>query len=226
MISPTLNDIFQKSILFAKELRHEYLTIEHVFFLLLNSQEGANIIETCGGDIQKMKEELAKYIKENIEPLPEGIEQEPYESVALSRLIDTMVRHIQSAGQTNATVGDLLAALYEEEHTFSYMLLQQYNISRLDILEIISHGYEEKENPQEEKKSFLDKYSINLIDKAKEGKIDPVIGRDNEIQRVIQILCRRKKITLFSWRTWCWKNCHSRGTRTANSCKQSTFYHC
>ena len=193
MISPTLNDIFQKSILFAKELRHEYLTIEHVFFLLLNSQEGANIIETCGGDIQKMKEELAKYIKENIEPLPEGIEQEPYESVALSRLIDTMVRHIQSAGQTNATVGDLLAALYEEEHTFSYMLLQQYNISRLDILEIISHGYEEKENPQEEKKSFLDKYSINLIDKAKEGKIDPVIGRDNEIQRVIQILCRRKK---------------------------------
>jgi len=192
MISASLNDIFQKSILFAKELRHEYLTIEHVFYLLLASDEGAAIIEACGGDAHTMKEELAAYIKTNIEPLPENIHQDPYESVALSRLIDKMVRHIQSAGQTDANVGDLLAAIYEEEHTFSYMLLQQYNISRLDILEIISHGYE-KEEPSNKKESFLEKYTINLIEKAHEGKIDPVIGRDDEIRRVIQILCRRKK---------------------------------
>jgi ATP-dependent Clp protease ATP-binding subunit ClpA len=193
MISPTLNDIFQKSILFAKELRHEYLTIEHIFYLLLNSQEGGNIIEICGGNTTQMKAELASYIKNKIDPLPEGIEQEPYESVALSRLIDTMVRHIQSAGQTHADVGDLLAALYEEEHTFSYMLLQQYNISRLDILEIISHNNTIEKKSEDTKESYLSKYSINLIDKAKEEKIDPVIGREKEIQRVIQILCRRKK---------------------------------
>jgi len=123
MISPTLNDIFQKSILFAKNLHHEYLTIEHVFFLLLSSTEGAAIISACGGDVEQMKNELANYIKKNIESLPEHINQDPYESVALSRLIDKMVRHIQSAGQESADVGDLLAALYEEEHTFSYMLL-------------------------------------------------------------------------------------------------------
>lgn len=191
MISPSLNDIFQKSILFAKQLHHEYLTIEHVFYLLLSSNEGAAIIEACGGDTQKMKDELAAYIKANIETLPQNIEQDPYESVALSRLIDNMVRHIQSAGQTSADVGDLLAALYEERHTFAYMLLNEYQISRLDILEVISHSDVQKSS--NDKETNLDKYAINLLQKAREGKIDPVIGRDKEIKRVTQILCRRKK---------------------------------
>jgi ATP-dependent Clp protease ATP-binding subunit ClpA len=191
MISPTLNDIFQKSILFAKQLHHEYLTIEHVFYLLLSSSEGAAIIEACGGNTQKMKDELAEYIKANIETLPQNIDQDPYESVALSRLIDNMVRHIQSAGQTSADVGDLLAALYEEEHTFAYMLLNEYHISRLDILEIISHT--DIQTSTNDRESNLDKYAINLLQKAREGKIDPVIGRDKEIKRVTQILCRRKK---------------------------------
>jgi len=191
MISPSLNDIFQKSILFAKQLHHEYLTIEHVFYLLLSSNEGAAIIEACGGDTQKMKDELAAYIKANIETLPQNIEQDPYESVALSRLIDNMVRHIQSAGQTSADVGDLLAALYEEEHTFAYMLLNEYHISRLDILEIISHT--DIQASANDKETNLDKYAINLLQKAREGKIDPVIGRNKEIKRVTQILCRRKK---------------------------------
>lgn len=191
MISSALNDIFQKSILFAKAQRHEYLTIEHVFYLLLSSQEGSRIILSCGGDIEKMKDQLVYYIQTNIDALPENINQDPLESVALSRLIDSMVRHLQSAGQASADVGDLIAALYEEENTFSYMLLNEYNISRLDILEMISHNHTVEEKSDSE--SYLEKYSINLLKKAKEGKIDPVIGRDNEIKRVIQILCRRKK---------------------------------
>ena len=191
MISASLNDIFQKSIIFAKQLHHEYLTIEHVFYLLLSSQEGIAIIETCGGHVGKMKEELGEYLKINMEVLPADIEQDPYESVALSRLIDKMVRHVQSSGQTNADIGDLLAALFEEEHTFTYALLNKYQISRLDVLEIISHTDMSQDNNNQE--SNLSKYSINLIQKAKEGKIDPVIGRNKEIQRVIQILCRRKK---------------------------------
>ena len=193
MISNSLNEIFQKSISFAKELRHEYLTIEHIFYLLLGSKEGSTIISTCGGDVKKMREELNSYIQTNIDALPENVDSDPYESVALSRLIDNMVRHIQSAQQTNANVGDLIAALYEEENTFSYMLLSQYQISRLDILEIISHSDTAVSDEKEDKNSYLDKYSIDLIQKAKKGKIDPVIGRNPEIKRVIQILCRRKK---------------------------------
>ena len=191
MISPSLNNIFQKSIHYAKELNHEYLTIEHVFYFLLNSPEGAHIISICGGDINRMKELLHNYILKNIDALPVGIDQDPYESVALSRLIDGMIKHIQSAGLKSADVGDLLAALYNEENTFSYMLLEEYQISRLDILEVISHA--DIKSPQNKEESFLDKYSINLLEKAKEGKIDPVIGRDREIERVVQILCRRKK---------------------------------
>ncbi|MEA1983689.1 MAG: AAA family ATPase [Campylobacterota bacterium] len=191
MISPALNDVFQKSISYAKKMRHEYLTIEHVFFLLLESPQGNSIISSCGGNVHKMKEDLATYISTNIDPLPENVEKNPYESVALSRLIDKMIKHIQSAQQIVADIGDLLAALYEEENTFSYMLLSQYQISRLDILEIISHNEELEENS--EKKSNLQKYSINLLEKVKEGKIDPVIGRNSEIKRVVQILCRRKK---------------------------------
>ncbi len=191
MISPSLNEIFQKSILYAKELRHEYITIEHVFYQLLSSPQGAKIIFACGGDVDKMKELIKNYIYTNIDPLPENVHQEPFESVALSRLIDSMIKHIQSSQQQGADIGDLLAALYDEENTFTYMLLKEYHISRLDILEIISHTDEQDENSDVD--SYLEKYSINLLQKAKSGKIDPVIGRENEIQRVTQILCRRKK---------------------------------
>ncbi len=193
MISNNLNDIFQKSIIFAKKLRHEYLTIEHVFYLLLSSDEGSKIIQECGGDVQMMKESLGDYIRTNIDTLPENITLDPYESVALSRLIDNMIKHIQSAQQQSANVGDLIAALYEEENTFSCILLNEYNISRLDILELISHSGTDVDSPSSEKESYLEKYSINLLEKAKSGKIDPVIGRENEIKRVTQILCRRKK---------------------------------
>ncbi len=173
-------------------MRHEYLTIEHVFYLVLSSEEGSYIIATCGGDIDRMKEELSLYIQTQIEELPQGINQEPYESVALSRLVDTMIRHLQSAQKNSADVGDLLAALFHEKDTFSYMLLNEYQISQLDVLELISHTDISQPINQEEE-TFLAKYTIDLLHKAKEGKIDPVIGRDKEIQRVTQILCRRKK---------------------------------
>ena len=194
MISNSLNDIFQKSILFAKKLRHEYLTIEHVFYLLLSSEEGSRIIQECGGDVEKMKGALGEYIRTNIDTLPENILLDPYESVALSRLIDNMIKHIQSAQQQTANVGDLIAALYDESNTYSCMLLNEYQISRLDILELISHPDRDiKTDDENENESYLSKYSINLLEKAKNGKIDPVIGRESEIKRVTQILCRRKK---------------------------------
>jgi len=191
VISHSLNEVFQKSIIYAKELKHEYITIEHVFYQLLNSPEGAKIIFECGGDVQKMKELIKDYIYSNTSTLQQNVSDEPFESVALSRLIDRMIKHIQSSQQQSADIGDLLVAIYDEVNSFAYMLLNEYHISRLDILEMISHS-DETDAPKESE-SYLQKYSINLLKKAKEGKIDPVIGRDNEIERVTQILCRRKK---------------------------------
>ena len=195
MISDNLNEVFQKAVLYAKKLHHEYLTIEHIFFYILSSSEGSNIISASGGDTQKMKNSMENYLKEEIQTLPQNVIADPVESVTLSRIIEKMVKHIQSSGKQIADIGDLIVFIYDEEDTFSYMLLNAYQIEKLDILDIISHNNFENEEDisSEEGNSYLEKYSIDLLEKARKAKIDPVIGRDDEIQRVIQILCRRKK---------------------------------
>ncbi|WP_345980540.1 ATP-dependent Clp protease ATP-binding subunit ClpA [Sulfurimonas sp. HSL3-2] len=192
MISAELNSIFQKSLSYAKDQRHEYLTIEHVFFSILGSPEGIAIIKECGADPHAMREELAEYIMTSMESLPDDVVSDPYETVGLSRLIDKMIRHIQSAQKTSADVGDLIAAIYEEENSYSCMLLEAHGIERVDVLAAISHK-ESASASDEQQESALAKYTINLLEKAKEGLIDPIIGRDDEIERVIQTLCRRKK---------------------------------
>ena len=194
MISAELNSIFQKALIYAKDQRHEYLTIEHVFFALLGSKEGIAIIKECGGDVETMREAAATYLSATMQALPEDVNQEPFETVALSRMIDKMIKHIQSAQKEQAEVGDLMAAVFEEEHTFAIALLQEQEISRVDVLEVISHqDVDTATTTGDETESYLDKYTINLVEKAKEGKIDPVIGRKDEIERVVQTLCRRKK---------------------------------
>ena len=193
MISNELNSVFQKALTYAKDQHHEYLTIEHVFFALLSSDEGVRILKECGGDVHVMREEVAKYLTQNMEPLPDEVDQEPFETVALSRMIDQMIRHIQSAQKENASVGDLLAALLEEEHSYAYALLEQQEISRVDVLEEISHQDVNAEAGEKSDEKFLEKYTVDLLVQAKEGKIDPVIGRESEIERVVQTLCRRKK---------------------------------
>jgi len=194
MISADLNSIFQQALTYAKDQRHEYLTIEHVFFALLGSKEGIAIIKECGGDADAMREAVGSYLSESMQALPEDVNQEPFETVALSRMIDKMIRHIQSAQKEQAGVADLMAAVFEEEHTFAIALLLENDITRVDVLEAISHqDLAEGTTQSDENESDLDKYTINLVAKAKEGKIDPVIGRSDEIERVVQTLCRRKK---------------------------------
>ncbi len=193
MISANLNSIFQKALAFAKDQRHEYLTIEHVFFSLLSTKDGESIIKECGGDISVMRESIALYLKDSMQELPKDVEQEPFETVALSRLIDQMIRHIQSAQREQADVGDLLAAVYEEEHSYACILLLEQEIQRVDVLEYISHRPKNESTPNSDENNALDTYTINLLELAKSGTIDPVIGREEELERVIQTLCRRKK---------------------------------
>ncbi len=193
MISSELNAVFQKALTYAKDQHHEYLTIEHVFFALLSSDEGVRILKECGGDVHVMREAVATFLMQNMEPLPEELEQEPFETVALSRMIDQMIRHIQSAQKDHASIGDLIAALFEEEHSYAYSILEQQEIDRVDVLEIISHQDINTDNGAQGDDSYLAKYTVDLLAEAKAGKIDPVIGRASEIERVVQTLCRRKK---------------------------------
>ena len=193
MISAELNSIFQKALLYAKDQRHEYLTIEHVFYALLGSKDGITIIRECGGDVAAMRSQVSRYLAVTMETLPEDASQEPFETVALSRMIDQMIRHIQSAQKQQAEVGDLVAAIYEEKHTYACRVLLDNNIDRVDVLEVISHKDADGQANTEAEESNLGKYTIELVQQAREGKIDPVIGRADEIERVVQTLCRRKK---------------------------------
>ncbi len=193
MVSSELNAIFQKALAFARHQRHEYLTIEHVMLALLNSGEGEAVIRECGGNVEQMREALGAYLVRMIEPLPDEVNQEPFETVALARMVEGMMHHVRSAQKEVADVGDLLAAMFEENHTYACILLHEYGIERVDVLEAISHRDIETSSALDENEGALAQYAINLIVQAREGKIDPVIGRVNEIERSIQTLCRRKK---------------------------------
>lgn len=193
MISEQLNSIFQKALDLARHHRHEYLTIEHVMLSLANSQEGAMILSSCGGNVDTIRESLGQYLFQTLESLPSEVVQEPFETVALARLIDEMMRHVKSAQKKHADVGDFIAAVYTEQHTYASILLEEYGISRVDVLEAISHNYLDEEAGESAEESALGKYAIDLILLAKLGKIDPVVGRVNEIERTIQTLCRRRK---------------------------------
>ncbi len=196
MISNELNTIFKEAVRLAKKNRHEYLTVEHIFLALLSNKEGLRILNSVGADIEMLREKLEQHLKNTLKPLPADVVREPFETVALSRVIENMIRHIQNAEKKEATVGDLLAALFDEEHSYSVYLLKEQGIKKVDILEAISHpdaDYTEVKEDEDDKETYLGKFTVNLVKEAKKGKIDPVIGRDKEIERVMQILCRRKK---------------------------------
>jgi ATP-dependent Clp protease ATP-binding subunit ClpA len=201
MISIELNNIFRASVKFAKENRHEYLTLEHIFLSILKSTEGREILTMVGANVDEMQDAVEQYIEINnpiMEDLEESISHEPYETLALSHVMNDMVNHINASGRREAKIGDLLASLFTQTKSFAYSVLQSRGVSRLDILEVISHAdldetQESSEEEVDDTTPNLTAYTTELVAIAKLGKIDPVVGRSSEIDRVMQTLCRRKK---------------------------------
>jgi len=196
MISPSLNAVFQSAVAYAKEHKHEYLTLEHVFFGMLQSPEGAALFTLLDANMQQMQEAVEKYIQKSV-PTLETL-QDPVETLMLSEAINDMLSHIHSSGRSQAEVGDMLAAMMSQEKLYARYLLEASGISRVDVLEAISHSQtslndEVAPSDSQEQKSLLAHYTIALVEVAKAGKIDPVIGREEEIARLMQTLCRRKK---------------------------------
>ncbi len=194
MISVALNDVFKEAVTYAKENRHEYLTVEHVFLAIVRSEKGQEIFETLAADTKRLEEGIVSHIHKTVPALKEAVE--PFETVALSRAINDMMTHIHSAGRSEAKVGDMLAAIFMQEHSYAVYLMKKEGIARVDILEVISHAQTETETPSQKsdkEETLLDQFTMELVSLAKTGKIDPVIGRVEEIDRVMQTLCRRKK---------------------------------
>ena len=198
----------------AQRRRHEYLTTEHVLYALLFEGVGQQILTACGGDIEDLKKQLENFFDQHLEHLPEGAEDDevPRQTLALQRMLQRTVLHMQSSQQAEVGVGDLLAAILDEENSHACFFLQGQGIERVDLLDYISHGQDptpratekpsdrpaeqppgergkQKQKPSDPLKTF----TIDLIERAREGKIDPLIGRDQELERTILVLCRRRK---------------------------------
>ncbi|RXJ99572.1 ATP-dependent Clp protease ATP-binding subunit ClpA [Arcobacter sp. CECT 8986] len=198
MISNELRSIFAQAVSYAKSCKHEYLTLEHIFLMTLHDEVIESLLTNLGLNNDELFDKTKKYLDENTPVLPEGIEDEPIESISLTKTIEQMVAHTQASGKRDAKVEDMFVAIIRDENSYGSYLLKSHGIQKVDILEEISHNgndeFEDEElSKQDNKSTVLDKNAVELVELAKKGEIDPVIGRENEIARVIQILSRRKK---------------------------------
>ncbi len=197
MISKELRSIFTQAVGYAKSSKHEYLTLEHIFLMLIHDQTIENLFVDLGVDTNKLFNDIKKYIDENTPRLPMDIIDEPMETISLTSTIEYMVSHVQTSGKTNANVEDMFVAILRDDKSYASYLLKKLGIQRVDILEEIAHKDPDEdsglENDNDLDNKVLDKNSTELVSVAKKGDIDPVIGRETEISRVIEILSRRKK---------------------------------
>jgi ATP-dependent Clp protease ATP-binding subunit ClpA len=190
----------------AREDRHEYLTVEHLLLAILDTPKVREVLRACGADLPKFKQELKEHIEQSTPKLEEGEEREVQPTLGFQRVLQRAVFHVQSSGKKEVGVANVLVAIFSEKQSHAVFLLNRRHVTRLDVVNYISHGLskiaEEKTDKEEsqtdaeregEGGSALEKYTTNLNRLAQEGRIDPLIGRKLEVERTIEILCRRRK---------------------------------
>ena len=193
----------------ARDKRHEYMTVEHLLLALLENDIAAEVLLNCGADLNRLRTGLTDYIDATTPVVPElEADRETQPTLGFQRVLQRAVFHVQSSGRQEVTGANVLVAIFSEQESQSVYLLSQQDIARLDIVNYISHGISRQsgqeqrpepgpqENREEEGSSSanaLEAYATNLNEMARQGKIDPLIGREQEVLRVIQVLCRRRK---------------------------------
>jgi len=201
----TLNTAFRE----ARTRRHEFMTVEHLLLALLDNPSAGEALNACGVDVSGLKTELLEFIDETTPVIPDlEEERETQPTLGFQRVLQRAVFHVQSSGKNEVTGVNVLVAIFSEQESQAVYLLKKNDISRLDIVNFISHGiakgddelgddtddiHEEVQEVASEEASKLDSFTTNLNIQAKEGNIDPLVGRDSEVERTVQVLCRRKK---------------------------------
>lgn len=214
MIRKELEMAFAAAVREAQKRRHEMLTIEHILYALLYDEMGSRILRNCGADIDELKNQLEKFFSEKIEKRPEESNYEIVQSIGMQRVLQRAVMQVQSSEKGEVDAGDVLASIFDEEGSYAVHFLRSHGITKLDILNYISHGIslvgedewqtesdnQKAEGPADYTKkkakfgsSALERFTVNLIKKAKAGQIDPLIGRQSELERTLQVLNRRVK---------------------------------
>lgn len=190
--------------------RHEYVTLEHLLFALLSDEAAVDVLTNCGADMEELRRALEEYLSNVMERLPSGIQQVPELTSSFQGILRYAIVQAEGSGQKTIDGGNILAAIYNAEQSYALYLLLQQGITRLDVLNFISHGiskiYEDNDQifegnddefdadgmPQRQRHSLAE-FTTELVAKAAEGLIDPLIGRMAEIERTVQVLCRRRK---------------------------------
>ena len=200
----SLNSAFQG----AREKRHEFITVEHLLLALLDNVTAGRVLRACGGNVEDLRRHLTAYLDEQVPRLPPNSKVDTQPTIGFKRVIQRAVLHVQGVGKKEVTGANALVAIYGEKESHAVYFLHRQNISRFDVVNYISHGIskvtgenagespaaeegEEGTAPVERKP--LDVFCLNLNEHARAGKIDPLIGRDKEVERTIQVLCRRRK---------------------------------
>src|SRR5262245_34784262 len=186
-------------------MRHEYLTLEHLLLALTREPKTQKILVACGANVKRLRQRLEKFLAETVERLPDSVSAEPQQTIGIERVLQRAAIHALSAEQKVIEGGDVLVAMFREDESHALFLLQQEGITRLDLLNYLSHGIakgsEEEEGEsgmavEEEggtQRDPLTAYTLNLSVEAEEGRIDRLIGREKKLERTIQVLCRRRK---------------------------------
>ncbi len=202
-LEQTLNNLFAE----AREQRHEFMTVEHLLFALLNNNSAASVLKACGANLNVLHNNLIKFIQENSVIVNDIDERDTQPTIGFQRVLQRAVFNVQSSGKQEVNGSNVLVAIFGERESHAVYFLNQQNITKLDITNYISHGIanineenetdfdgtEDESFQEKSEENLLNSYAVNLNEKAIEGKIDPLIGRQTEIQRTVQVLCRRRK---------------------------------
>jgi len=211
MLSPHLERSLHRALALAGERRHEYATLEHLLLALTEDQDAVAVMRACSVSIDKLRGELVQYLDEELKSLVTAGDLDPQPTAGFQRVLQRAVIHVQSSGREDVTGANVLVSLFSERESHAVYFLQSHDMTRFDAVNYISHGITKvktgdetrtvhgadddavAENAVKRGKDALDAYCVNLNRKAQEGKIDPLIGRAAEVDRTIQILCRRQK---------------------------------
>ena len=206
MIAQELEVSLHMAFMDARQKRHELITVEHLLLAMLDNPSAAEVLKACGSNIDTLRNELTQYIDDHTPTISGEDEVDTQPTLGFQRVIQRAMLHVQSSGKKEVNGANVLVAIYGEKDSHAVYFLHQQGITRLDVVNFIAHGVSklnegdpqktspEQENDQESSSSkALETYTINLNKMVLAGKIDPLIGRDSEIERVIQTLCRRRK---------------------------------
>ena len=217
MLSRNLEQTLHRALALASERRHEYATLEHLLLGLADDSDAATVLRACGVDLDKLRHDLAEFVDKDLAGLVTDRTGEPKPTAGFQRVVQRAAIHVQSSGRDEVTGANVLVALFSERESHAVYFLQLQDMTRLDAVNFISHGIakapgrsqqrpvqgakeegpaegnEREDKPGRRGQDALGTYCVNLNKKAAAGKIDPLIGRDSEIERTIQILCRRTK---------------------------------